>query len=190
MPLAAEAEQGRGPPSRSARYGSGAIPMPPPTSSGCSTERSKPWPSGPSTWIASPAARPASARVPGPIGVDEEAELAVGCETERERAREHASGCLEHEELARCPRFQPAPCETQQRVRPDRARAEHPSALAPCPGDRGPVADEPAHATPMRSCSDSAVSARALAIAWTAAAAPAIVVMHGTRAMSAASRIR
>ena len=31
---------------------------------------------------------------------------------------------------------------------------------------------------------------RAFAIAWTAAAAPEIVVMHGTRATSAASRIR
>ena len=42
----------------------------------------------------------------------------------------------------------------------------------------------------MRSWSESADSARAFAIAWTAAAAPEIVVMHGTRATSAASRIR
>ncbi len=42
----------------------------------------------------------------------------------------------------------------------------------------------------IRSCSESAVSARAFAIAWTAAAAAASVVMHGTRAASAASRIR
>ena len=44
--------------------------------------------------------------------------------------------------------------------------------------------------TPIRSWSDSVASARALAIACTAAAAPEIVVMHGTRATSAASRIR
>ena len=43
---------------------------------------------------------------------------------------------------------------------------------------------------PIRSCSDSVASARAFAIAWTAAAAPETVVMHGTRATSAASRIR
>ena len=43
---------------------------------------------------------------------------------------------------------------------------------------------------PIRSCSESAVSARAFAIACTAAAAPEIVVMHGTRALSAASRMR
>ena len=43
---------------------------------------------------------------------------------------------------------------------------------------------------PMRSCSESAVSARAFAIACTAAAAPEIVVMQGTRATSAASRMR
>jgi hypothetical protein len=43
---------------------------------------------------------------------------------------------------------------------------------------------------PIRSWSESADSARAFAIACTAAAAPAIVVMQGTRAASAASRIR
>ena len=43
---------------------------------------------------------------------------------------------------------------------------------------------------PIRSCSESAVSARAFAIACTAAAAPEIVVMQGTRATSAASRMR
>ena len=42
----------------------------------------------------------------------------------------------------------------------------------------------------MRSCKDSAVSTRAFAIACTAAVAAAIVVTHGTRAVSAASRIR
>ena len=43
---------------------------------------------------------------------------------------------------------------------------------------------------PIRSWSDSADSARAFAIACTAAAAPEIVVTHGTRATSAASRMR
>ena len=42
----------------------------------------------------------------------------------------------------------------------------------------------------MRSWSESASSVRAFAIACTAAAAPEIVVMHGMRATSAASRIR
>ena len=43
---------------------------------------------------------------------------------------------------------------------------------------------------PIRSCSESALSARAFAIACTADAAPEIVVMQGTRAVSAASRMR
>src|SRR5262245_4353749 len=57
-----------GPPSASERYGSGAIPIPPPTSSGRSTSRRKPFPSGPRTAISSPASSAHSARVPGPIG--------------------------------------------------------------------------------------------------------------------------
>ena len=47
----------------------------------------------------------------------------------------------------------------------------------------------PAVSTSIRSWSESAVSARAFAIASTAAVAAAIVVMHGTRATTAASRI-
>src|SRR2546428_8104365 len=58
--------------------------------------------------------------------------------------------------------------------------------------ERGLVGEPwvPPRSPPCLSWRESAVSARALAIAWTAAAAPEMVVMHGTRAASAASRIR
>src|SRR5439155_23189811 len=55
-------------PSASERNGSGAIPIPPPTSNGRSTSSRKPTPRGPSTRRSSPGPRPHSARVPGPIG--------------------------------------------------------------------------------------------------------------------------
>src|SRR5205823_392545 len=54
--------------SRSERYGSGAMPIPPPTSSGRSTSSRKPLPSGPRIRSVSPAAREHNALVPGPIG--------------------------------------------------------------------------------------------------------------------------
>ena len=84
------------------------------------------------------------------------------------------------------------PAEAQQCVGPDAIAPHHPEALSARSSTREhQAARDFAHAsTPMRSCSDSADSARALAIACTAAAAPEIVVMHGTRAASAASRIR
>ena len=88
-------------PSTCERYGSGATPMPPPTSSGRSTSRSKPLPSGPSTCSSSPGPSAQSARVPGPDRVDQERELARRREAERHRARQHAARRLEHEELPR-----------------------------------------------------------------------------------------
>src|SRR5436190_5808206 len=51
-----------------ARYGRGAMPMPPPTRSGRSTSRRKPFPRGPSTCSRSPRETPASACVPGRTG--------------------------------------------------------------------------------------------------------------------------
>src|SRR5581483_10658902 len=54
--------------SRSDRYGSGAIPTPPPPRSGFATPRRKPRPSGPNTVSSSPGPSSHSARVPGPIG--------------------------------------------------------------------------------------------------------------------------
>ena len=67
-----------GAPSASERYGSGAMPIPPPTSSGRATSSRKPFPSGPNTSISSPALECASARVPGPDRVDQERELPGG----------------------------------------------------------------------------------------------------------------
>src|SRR5262245_14807904 len=133
---------------------------------------------------------------PRPDRLHQESELAVRGEAEAHRPGEHAPRGLEHEELTRDARLQRAAIEAEQRVRPDRIRAEDGQPLAP----RRPAAKcqlgtrkglrGRAHASiPMRSCRESADSARAFAIACTAAAAPEIVVMHGTRAMSAASRM-
>src|ERR1051325_5847881 len=57
-----------GAPSFSERYGSGAIPIPPPTRSGRSTSSRKPFPSGPRIASRSPGFSEQSACVPGPIG--------------------------------------------------------------------------------------------------------------------------
>ena len=51
------------PPSRCERYGSGAIPIPPPTSSGRGTSSRNPLPSGPKTASSSPGSSAASATV-------------------------------------------------------------------------------------------------------------------------------
>src|SRR5581483_5856319 len=67
-----------GRPIRSARYGSGAIPIPPPTRSGRSTSRRKPFPRGPSTWMRSPRASAQSASVPGPTASTRNASSPVG----------------------------------------------------------------------------------------------------------------
>jgi hypothetical protein len=91
------------------------------------------------------------------------------------------TGHLQHEELARLARLERAPPNAEQGVRANRLRAGDPKKRAL--QDRAPVAA-------CRSWSDSARSLRAFAIACTAAAAPEMVVMHGTRATSAASRMR
>ena len=148
-------------------------------------------PSGPATVIRSPGASAASARVPGPTGVDEEAELAGGREAEAERPRQEPTRRLEHEELAGDARLEPAAAEPHEPVRPDGLVGDDPEPLAPHPSPACRDSRAPSRATiPIRSCSESVASARAFAIACTAAAAPEIVVMHGTRATSAASRIR
>ena len=56
-------------------------------------------------------------------GVDEERELAGGRKANAHRPREHASRCLEHEELARDARVQPAALHPEERVRADRLGA-------------------------------------------------------------------
>ena len=147
--------------------------------------------------------------------VDEEAELPGGREAEAERAREQPTRRLEHEELPGLARLEPAASETHERVRPDRLVRHHaepltPHRSAPCVESHKRCREPPTagsctpelgelvvihhkrrHApTPIRSWRESVASARAFAIACTAAAAPEIVVMHGTRATSAASRIR
>ena len=101
-------------------------------------------------------------------------------QAEAHRTREHSARRLEHEELARDPGLEPAALEPEERVRADLLD----------PVARKPLAQRVHTSIPMRSCSDSADSARAFAIACTAAAAPEIVVTHGTRATSAASRMR
>ena len=87
VPAAAEAEHA--PAARRAaaeRYGSGAMPIPPPTRSGRSTSSRKPLPSGPSTSDPSPASSSASARVPGPIGSRRNASSPARREAERSSA--------------------------------------------------------------------------------------------------------
>ena len=116
---------------------------------------------------------------PGPDRVEQERELARRREAERHRPRQHAARRLEHEELAGDARI--------ERAAVDAGRAcTGPTAL----DARRRYDARAAVSTSIRSCSESAVSARAFAIACTAAVAAAIVVMHGTRATSAASRIR
>src|SRR5262249_31075975 len=115
----------------------------------------------------------------GPDRIDEERELSGRRLAETHGSRKHAPRRLEHEELSRNARFEASPSEPEQHVRADRLVRHDGQALA-----------TGVHAwIPMRSCSDSADSALALAIACTAAAAPEIVVTHGTRATSAASRM-
>ena len=166
--------------SGSARYGSGAMPMPPPTSSGRSTSRRKPFPSGPKTWIASPGSSSASASRPRADRIDQECELSRRCEAERERARQQPAGRLEHEELSRRSRVELAALEPQQRVEPDRLGAVDAKQFAS------------RHRRPRARFAPAArglLRARAPAIACTAIAAPDSVVMHGMREASAASRI-
>ena len=156
--------------------------MPPPTSSGRATSRSKPFPSGPSTCSVRSGLDGAESARPRADRVDQEGELAGRCEAERHGSRQHAPGRLEHEELPGTAGVDAAPLEAEQPVGPDGLDARDREALAVEAADQAPA--------PMRSCSDSAVSARAFAIACTAAAAPEIVVMQGTRPVMAASRIR
>jgi hypothetical protein len=130
--------------------------------------------------------------------VDQKRELSRRRLTEAHRTGKNPPGRLEHEELTRDPGLEAATLEAQERVRAHRLDAEN---LESLPAGRPPRKQQTvacrivsvlrSHASmPIRSCSDSADSARAFAIACTAAAAPEIVVMHGTRATSAASLIR
>ena len=86
--------------------------------------------------------------------VDQERELAGRREAEAHRPRQQAAGRLEHEELARHARVEPAALDAQQRVRADRPRR-----ATTLRRSRARVS------TSIRSCSESAVSARAFAIA-------------------------
>ena len=82
----------------------GAMPMPPPTSSGRSTLRQNPLLSGPRTGQPLAAGGVDERACPWPDGVDQEAELAGPREAETHRARQHPPGRAEHEELARVAR--------------------------------------------------------------------------------------
>src|SRR5579862_1666616 len=76
------------------RYGSGAMPMPPPTRSGRSTSSRNPFPSGPKTWIPSPGSSAHSAEVPGPTASRRNASSPGGArqsESARGRSRPGAS---------------------------------------------------------------------------------------------------
>ena len=132
---------------------------------------------------ARPASSAQSARVPGPIASIRKQSSPVGA-AERHRARQNVARRVKHEELPRHAGLDRPGRDAEQRVRPDRLG----------PGDPTPHRSRERRAghapIPIRSWSESAVSARAFAIACTAAAAPEIVVMHGTRAASAASRMR
>ena len=77
----------------------GAMPIPPATRSGRRTSRSKPLPSGPKTWIASPRPSAQRARVPGPIGSTRNWSSP---DTARHRliGRGSTRRSLEHEELS------------------------------------------------------------------------------------------
>jgi hypothetical protein len=67
----------------------------------------------------------------GPDGVDQEPELALRREAQAHRPREHAPGRLEHEELARRPRLEPASLDAEERVRPNARDTRDPKALPP-----------------------------------------------------------
>jgi hypothetical protein len=138
----------------------------------------EPVPEGPEDVDAIAGIEPAERLRAGADRVDQEAELARLEVAERHRPRQDVAGRPEHEELPGDAGLDRTGCEPQERVGADRVDPGHAQPRA----GHAPVS--------IRSCSDSAVSARALAIACTAAAAPEIVVMQGTRALSAASRMR
>ena len=116
--------------------------------------------------------------MPGPIDVDEEGELAGRREADGERTRQQTSRRLEHEELSRDARVEPVPLDAHERVEADALGARRPYAGLAAPSSAS-----------IRSWRETACSARAVAIACTAAAAPERVVMHGMRCTIAASRI-
>ena len=53
-----------------------------------------------------------------PDGIDQKGELARRRETDAHRPRQQPAGRLEHEELARNPRLEPAARDAEERVRP------------------------------------------------------------------------
>ena len=158
----------------------GAMPIPPATRSGRRTFEVEAVAERPEDVDRVTCGQRAESPCPGADRIDEELELAAWRATQAHRTREHSPRCLEHEELPRDPWIELASLEPEERVRADLLDPDRPQLLA-----------TRVHASiPMRSCSDSADSALAFAIACTAAAAPEIVVTHGTRATSAASRMR
>ena len=141
-----------GPPSCSERYGSGAMPMPPPTSSGRSTSSRKPLPSGPRTWSSSPGSSARERPRSRADRVDQERELAGRREAEAHRPRQQPAGRLEHEELAR--------------VRPGRARRARRGAARTAPtASTATTLSRLLVCALIRSWSESACSPRASAIA-------------------------
>ena len=95
-------------------------------------------------------------------GVDQKAQLAVLDAAERHRARQDVTRRVKHEELPGTPGLDSPGRDTKQRVWPDRFGAGDLDERPGCAGDRAGSGQAP---VPMRSCRESAVSARAFAIA-------------------------
>ena len=121
-----------------------------------------------------------SAWVPGPIASSRNASSPGGAWQRLIGRGSTRPGASSMKNWPGTPGSSPPTLEPEQRVRPDRLVRD----------DRKSLAARVHASIPMRSCSESADSARAFAIACTAAAAPEIVVTQGTRATSAASRMR
>ena len=160
------------------------MPIPPPTSSGPGHVEPEAVPERAEHGELVPRSSAAIACGPGPDRVDEEAELALRRRAERERPRQHAAGRLEHEELARPPRLERPAVDADEGIRADRLDR------------RRRAAHDAARQASGRRCArltllerEDGLSARAFAIASTAARAAARVVMHGTPAITAASLI-
>ena len=113
-----------------------------------------------------------------PDRIEQEPELAPRREAERHRPRQRPARRLEHEELAGPARVGAAALDTEERVRPDRLDGDDPTTLARVGLDIDPLLQR------QRGVRAGVRDRRV------AADAAAIVVMHGTRATSAASRIR
>ena len=95
------------------------MPTPPPTSSGRGTSRSKPLPSGPRTWIATPGSRAQSARVPRPSGSMRNASSPGGARQRLIGRGSRRPGASSMKNWPGRPGSSVAALDAQQRVRPE-----------------------------------------------------------------------